>query len=287
MSSSGSTNAGQVMISDEDLQNFCEFLYRKTGLRFDDKKRYYLERRLSERVRDIGASNFREYLSLLHTDQNEKELQMVVNSMTVNETYFFREQYQFDCLVRNLMPEVTKRRRRQNDRISIWSVPCSTGEEPYSIAIWLLDKWAQADDFEIEIHASDIDSTVLARARRGVYEARALHLVPSDIRKRYFHQIAEERWQIIDELRESIEFSLVNIASAAQTWKFREFDVIFCRNLLIYFDEVSRRQAVEMFYESLSPGGFVCLGHSESMSRISSLFIPRKFPDALVYQKPL
>lgn len=276
----------QTPLTDEELNRFNEFLYRKTGIRMDEKKRYFSERRILERMRATGSADFHAYFGLLHFQESEEELQQIVNLMTINETYFFREQYQFECLINDLLGDIV-RHKKKGDRVRIWSVPCSTGEEPYSIAIFLLEKWSRVDDFEIEILASDIDTNALRKARAGLYDDRAVHALPARYRQKYFRQTETRQWQIIDDLRASIDFSVVNITNTAHTWRFREVDVVFCRNLLIYFDEVSRRQAAQMFYEALAPGGFICLGHSESMSRMSSLFAPRKFNDALVYQKPL
>ena len=273
-------------ISPAEVVSFCEFFYRKTGIRLDAERRYFIDRRLEERMAANRCATFREYFTLIKFQASGVELQALINEMTVNETYFFREDYQFACLAKHMLDEIAARKTR-GERIRIWSVPCSTGEEPYSIAIYILEHWARADDFDIEIVASDIDSRVLARSREGIYEERALHRLPASIRKTYFNEVAEGRWQIIKDLRQSIEFSSVNIGDPVQMARMRGFDAIFCRNLLIYFDETSRRRAAESFYEALNPGGFVALGHSESMSRISSLFLPRKFPEALVHQKPL
>jgi chemotaxis protein methyltransferase CheR len=150
----------------------------------------------------------------------------------------------------------------------------------------LLEEWGRVDDFEIELYASDIDSNVLAKARAGIYEERSLQMLPRPLLAKYFRPAGPGRWQIIDELRESIDFSRVNIVDPDEVRRFRSIDVIFCRNLLIYFDDIGRREAATMFYDALAPCGFICLGHSESMSRMSSLFVPRRFPDAILYQKP-
>jgi chemotaxis protein methyltransferase CheR len=270
----------------DELDQFCDFFYSRTGMRLDAKRRYFIDRRLAERMAATGKTVFREYFSLLKFQAGGGELQALINEMTVNETYFFREDYQFDCLARRMLDEIAAR-KSPGERIRIWSVPCSTGEEPYSIAIWILEHWPRADEFEIEIHASDIDSRVLAAAQAGIYEERALHRVSPALRQKYFTELPRQRWQVIAELRDSIDFNATNVASLGQMARMRGFDVIFCRNLLIYFDDMSRRQTAELFFEALLPGGFICLGHSESMSRISSLFLPRKFPEALVHQKPL
>ena len=213
-----------------------------------------------------------------------QEMQRLVNAMTVNETYFFREDYQFDALVSGILPEVSEN-KRPDDTIRIWSLPCSTGEEPYSIAIYILEGWKRADDFNIEILASDIDSRVLNEARKGVYGERALSRIPQNFRQKYFSSVADG-FQITETLRELIDFSVINIVDPAQMRNYSNIDVIFCRNLLIYFDDLARRQAIETLYECMAPGGFICLGHSESMSRMSSLFRPRRISDAIVYQKP-
>lgn len=274
------------VISDADFQKFAEFFYRKTGIHFDDGKRYFVDKRLLERIAATGAESFRAWFTALRFETQGGELQRLVNAMTVNETYFFREAYQFDCMVRHLLDEIAAR-KRPGGRIRIWSVPSSTGEEPYSIAIYLLERWARIDEFEVEILSSDIDTDVLAAAQRGVYSARSVAQLPPQYLERYFTPAGDGEWRIARELVDAVEFSQVNLTHAADTRRFRDIDLIFCRNLLIYFDDLSRRVAAEAMYDALNPGGFVCLGHSESMSRICSLYTPRRFPDAMVYQRPL
>ena len=271
--------------SPAEYEALCSYLRQRTGLSFGENKRYYVERRVVERMGAVGARDFTAYLDLLRRQTSGEELQLLVNLMTVNETYFFREKYQFDCLVNSALDEVV-RGRKPGDRIRVWSAGCSTGEEPYSIAIMLLEFWKRVDEFEIEVRASDIDSRALARAREGIYEERSLQFLPPHLITKYFAQVAPGRWQIIDELRESIDFSHVNLMDANGMARFHDLDVIFCRNLLIYFDDLGRREAASAFYDALAPGGFVFLGHSESMSRMSSLYLPRRFPEAIVYQKP-
>lgn len=274
------------VISDADFLKFRDFFYRKTGIHFEDSKRYFVDKRLVERIEATGAEDFRSYFIALRFESSGAELQQLVNVMTVNETYFFREAYQFDCMVGGLLDEIA-RRKRPGGRIRIWSVPSSTGEEPYSIAIYLLERWARIDDFEVEILSSDIDTHVLAQAERGVYSPRSVAQLPRPVLDKYFTRTAGGDWAISRDLVSAVEFSRVNLTDPEHTRRFRDIDLIFCRNLLIYFDDLSRRVAAEAMYDALNPGGFVCLGHSESMSRITSLFEVRRFPDAMVYQKPL
>jgi chemotaxis protein methyltransferase CheR len=276
----------QAVITDADFQKFREFFYRKTGIQFDDTKRYFVDKRLIERMEATGSENFRQYFIGLRFEADGQEMQALVNVMTVNETYFFREQYQFECLVNSLLDEVANR-KKPGQRIRIWSIPSSTGEEPYSIAIYLLERWARINEFDVEILSSDIDTQVLSMAQRGIYSQRSIANLPKAYLNKYFTQTKEGDWAISRDLVDAVEFSRVNLSDINDTRRFRDVDVVFCRNLLIYFDDLSRRVAAEAMFDALRPGGFICLGHSESMSRISSLFAVRRFPDAMVYQKPL
>jgi chemotaxis protein methyltransferase CheR len=275
----------QSVMTHEEFAKFIEFFYRKTGIQFGDSKQYYVERRIADRIKQTRSPTFRDYFTLVRFQASGEELQLLVNAMTVNETYFLREDYQFDALVNGILPEIARAKERGSP-IRIWSIPCSSGEEPYSIAISILERWDQADTWNIEILGSDIDSKILQEARMGLFSPRSISRVPAHLRAKYFVPRPDGGLQISDDLRASIDFSLVNVVDPLQTQRFRNIDVIFCRNLLIYFDDIGRRQTVEMLFEALAPGGYICLGHSESMSRMSSVFLPRKFQDTIVYQKP-
>ena len=272
-------------LTQEEYRRLCEYLYRHSGMIFTETKRYYVERRVNERMAATGSHSFAGYFGLLRVN-TQGENEHFVNALTVNETYFYREEHQLQCLSKDLLPERIKK-KRGTDGIRIWSVPCSTGEEPYSLAIWLLENWPLVDHYEIEIVGSDIDTRVLQQARQGIFGKRALMRLPPELVQRYFSPSPDDNWQILDDLRNSVRFSAANIVESAETRAHGRFDVIFCRNVLIYFDDASRRAAAENLYENLLPGGFICLGHTESMSRISPLFDVRHFADAIVYQRPL
>jgi len=267
----------------EDLRRFCDFLYKRTGILYGESKRFYIERRLADRMQSIGTDTFSAYMAVVRVGGPETE--QLINSFTVNETYYYREDSQLRCLSRSLLPDVVST-RRPGDLVRIWSVPCSTGEEPYSIAIWLLENWELVDVYNIEIVGSDIDTRVLREATRGEYGDRALSRLPPDIVKRYFHDVRDGRWQIIDDLRESVKFTQANLVDPVTTAAQGRFDIIFCRNVLIYFDDASRLAASHNLFQALNPGAYICLGHSESMSRISDRFDVRRFEDAIVYQRP-
>ena len=272
-------------MTEEELRKFCDFLYRRTGLVFNEAKRYYVERRVFERMVATGSSSFAAYFARLLVNI-DGEVEQLINAFTVNETYFFREDHQLRCLTNDILNEVIRTKFRA-ETIRIWSVPCATGEEPYSLQIWLLKNCPLVDAYNIEIVGSDIDTRTLKAAQEGIFGSRALTRLPPELISKYFVAAGDSHWRIIDELRDSIRFTAVNLVDISKTSTDGKFDVIFCRNVLIYFDDTSRRLAAESLYERLNPGGFICLGHSESMSRISPLFDVCRYADAIVYRKPL
>lgn len=272
------------LLDAEEYRRLCDYLYRHTGMAFTDARRYFLERRVEERMITAGSSSFASYFARLRANI-EGELEKLINASTVNETYFYREDHQFACLTSNLLQE-RLRMKPPDETMRIWSVPRSTGEEPYSIAIWLLENWAEVDAHDVEIVGSDIDTNVLEAARAGIFGKRALMRLSPALTDKYFTAAGPEHWQIIDELRQSVRLAATNIMERSETRPHGLFDIIFCRNLLIYFDDTSRRVAAENLYESLAPGGYICLGHAESMSRISPLFEVCRFADSIVYRRP-
>ena len=271
-------------ITEDEFRRLADFLYRRTGMVFTETKRYYVERRISERVVATSSQSFAGYFAYLRSEIRD-EVEHLINAFTVNETYFYREDHQLACLGADLLKERVAA-KRPGDTIRIWSVPCSTGEEPYSIAIWLLENWKEVDAYDIEIVGSDIDTRVLEAAAEGIFGKRALMRLSSELINRYFHPLDDERWQILDDLRQSVRFSRVNLIETKETRPQGRFDVVFCRNVLIYFDDESRRIAAENLYDNLLPGGFICLGHTESMSRISPLFEVCRYSGAIVYRRP-
>lgn len=274
---------GNAPLSAEALRRLCNFLYRRTGMSYGEAKRYYIERRVMDRMEQAGAQNFDAYMTMLQADAAEAE--RLINTFTVNETYFYREMHQLRCLSQSLLPEIVAT-RRAGDLIRIWSAPCSTGEEPYSLAIWLLENWPLVDAYNIEIVGSDIDTQALAAAAAGLYGARALARLPAGVVERYFGPLQNGNRQIIDDLLESIKLTQVNLVDTATVKAQGRFDVVFCRNMLIYFDDASRLSTAGHIFDALNPGGFICLGHTESMSRISPRFTLRRFEDAIVHQRP-
>lgn len=272
-------------ITDGEYALIRDYFYKRCGIYFDESKRYFVDKRILSRIKATEHSSFRAYFSYLRFQQGHTELQHLVNLLTVNETYFFREEYQMRAMVSGALQDIVKN-KTSKDVIRIWSLPCSTGEEAYSIAIYLLESWPGLAQYDVEIVGSDIDTRVLAKASRGQYNERSVKNLPAHLRQKYFKYDAEsELYQMCDDLRQSVAFSRVNLNEDASMKSFGRFDLVFCRNLLIYFDDVSRQQAAERLYDVLNPGGILFLGHSESMSRVSSLFKVKRYNDTTGYRK--
>lgn len=284
MMAARSTSPVPQVVTDAEFIKFREFFYRRTGIRFEDSKRYFVDKRLLDRIAATDSGSFNSWFSVLRSEPSGAEMQALINAMTVNETYFLREDYQFTALVASILPELVAAKRDARP-IRIWCMPSSSGEEAYSVAMVLLERWPGLAEWDVEIISSDIDTDILTRARAGRYHDRSVQHVPKSWLHKYFDKV-ESGWQISDTLRAAVEFTRCNLCHPQDTASYRDFDVVFCRNLLIYFDDASRRLAAAAIHEALRPGGFVMLGHSESMSRISSRFRIRRFPDALAYQKP-
>lgn len=204
----------------EEFQKFREFFYRKTGIRYETSNRYFVDKRILERIEATQSGTFQSYFTLLRFQSSGEELQLLTNRMTVNETYFLREEFQFQCLVNSLLPEIIAR-KKDNSPIRIWSIPSSSGEEPYSIAMYLLERWPGINDWDVEIISSDIDTGILRKARIGRYSDRAVQYVPALWMKKYFKRVDDEH-QICEDLRQAVEFTQVNLAATADTRSYRD-----------------------------------------------------------------
>lgn len=267
---------------DASYQRFARAFYDYTGIWFDASKKYFVEKRLQQRMRQTGVTTLRRYLEYVTSTRGRGELQELVNALTVNETYFFREAHQFEMLVHDVLPRCAARRRGRS--IKIWSFPCSTGEEPYSLAIYLSEYWPALAHHDVEIFGADIDTSVLEQCARAHYGARSVQYLPPELKARYFHRRAGG-YELASEIREAVSFGRANLSDPSTLTKYRDFDVIFCRNLLIYFDEDARRVAAEQLHAALAPEGVLFLGNSESMSHETDLFEMVRLDGGVVYRR--
>jgi chemotaxis protein methyltransferase CheR len=209
----------------------------------------------------------------------------IMDILTVNETYFFRESYQLKAFTDEIIPELIIRASKKNTRsLNIWSAGCSTGEEAYTIAMLLLDI-AELRGWKFNIIGTDISQRVLRQARHGVYGPSAFRATDDYYQKRFFHQHADGL-RINDDVRECVTFSHLNLFDADRIIMLGKMDLVFCRNVIIYFDLDAKKKVVETFYNALAEGGFLLLGHSESLMNISTQFTLRHFKNDMIYQKP-
>jgi len=261
-----------------------DFIRDHCGIYFDDDSRYLLEKRLSRRVRTLHFNTFREYYRyLLYHIKRDEELASIIDILTVNETYFFREQNQLRTFSEEILPEL-RETNKDKRRLRIWSAGCSTGEEPYTIAMLVLEK-GYFHGWNIEIFGSDINQKVLQVARSGIYRKNSFRTTePYFFRKYFREEIISSR--IADSVKQYVNFSHLNLLDPFKVKLVGSMDLIFCRNVLIYFDNPSRRKVIGMFYERLVDGGYLLLGHAESLINISTAFTLRHFKYNMVYQKP-
>lgn len=261
--------AVELAMSDEEFRLFQRLLRAHSGIALGSHKRYLGEARLARRLRALGLSSFAAYHDYLTTgDAGGEELIRFVNAMTTNKTDFFREPHHFRYLTEVWAPTVRQRAARTGERrVRLWSAGCSTGEEPYTLAMTVTEALGPSG-WDLRILASDIDTEVLARAEAGVYTAAQLEPVPPQLRERSFAPVGEpggeRRWQVRPELRALIAFRRINFND--DPWPIRtQFDVIFCRNALIYFDRSDQQRILTRLNGFLQADGVLCLGHSESV----------------------
>ena len=272
-----------MKLNAKEFKKLCDFIYRKTGIAIEEKKFDILGRKIEAMVAKRGFEDFRSFFHAIRFGKDKDLFQELINTVTVNETYFFRENYQFESLIEEVLPKLHAM-RPPGDVIRILCAPSSTGEEPYSIALHLLDEGKLVEERDFEIIGIDIDSSVLQKAQRGLFSKRSVQFVPPRLLSEFFTP-AGDRYEIAPFLREAITFKRANVMDKMQMKRLGKFDVIFSRNMLIYFDDASRREVAMTFYEMLKPKGYVFLGHAESMNRIVSVFKTLKAGDSIIYQK--
>ncbi|HEY3346130.1 MAG TPA: protein-glutamate O-methyltransferase CheR [Nitrospirota bacterium] len=273
-----------VELPDDIFRLLRDYIRDYCGINFDDSTKFLLERRLSRRVRLHQFKSFRDYYHFLTYDQKkEGELVEVIDSLTTNETYFFREDKQLQAFTEEITPGILEAKKRRSLRI--WSAGCSTGEEPYTIAMLLMEA-GLADDCEIEIIGSDINQKVLNSARRGVYKRGSFRATSPELLNKYFREEASGSFKISDDVRKFVNFSYLNLFDPYKLSFLKDFDVIFCRNVIIYFDVESKKKLVKTFYEKLNSGGFLLLGHAESLLNITTDFRLVHLKNEMVYQRP-
>nr|WP_321268349.1 protein-glutamate O-methyltransferase CheR [uncultured Sulfurimonas sp.] len=273
------------LLSKDNFLKMSEFVYRKSGIYLDEDKHYEkLAKYIDARVLTLELDSFRKYFfKLRFDDKDSDEFQELMNAITVNETYFYREKDQFETLVNKILPELHKT-LPSSKTIRILSSPCSSGEEPYSIVLHIVEEGSVVEQRDIEVVGIDIDSKVIQKAKMAKYSERSVHAIPKQVLAKWFNK-KNLTYELGEELQGSVDFQVANVFDKTQMRNLGKFDVIFSRNMLIYFDDASRKEVAMTFYDMLNPGGYILLGHAEYMSRIVSVFKAKKIDNTLIYQK--
>ena len=276
----------EVPMTDEEFRLIRDLIYSHCGLYFDNDSRYLLEKRLGRRLPLHQLSGYKDYYHFLKYNRGkELELSDIMDVLTTNETYFFREAFQLKAFTDEILPELMAEKEKRGERsLRIWSAGCSTGEEPYTIAMLLLELGC-CKGWRVEIIGTDISHRVLQHARKAVYGKSAFRATDEAYIGRYFQE-QDGCFKIADEVKELVTISHLNLFDQNRLALFGKMDVIFCRNVIIYFDQIAKKKVIEVFYRVLHEGGHLLLGHSESLMNISTAFALRHLRNDMVYQKP-
>ncbi|NOZ24758.1 MAG: protein-glutamate O-methyltransferase CheR [Nitrospirae bacterium] len=267
-------------LKEETFRQLRDFVHEKSGIYIPDTKKYLLENRLVRRLEEKKLKSYEDYLYVIKYSGNGDEITKLFDAVTTNETYFFREPRQFDVFVGHVVPSILSAGSRG---IRVWSAACSTGEEPYTIAI-LFNEHQEMKLIRKEIIGSDISNGVLDAARKSIYSSYAVRNVPEKYLKKYFRNTGNV-YSLDPRIKAMVKFLNINLVDEKQVKMLRNLDVVFCRNVLIYFDDKNKRKAVSLIYDSLKPKGYLFIGMSESLHTVTRAFRPISINKTVVYQK--
>lgn len=270
-----------ISLDDPTFMELRNFIYEKSGIYISDTKKYLLESRLGRILQENKLGSFNEYLKHIKQGLNGSDLTTLFDAITTNETYFFREPQQLEIFINEIVPKIVPQKKGKK-KIKIWSAACSTGDEPYTISMMLTEKGMSPDSFEI--YASDISERVLMSAKNAVYNSYAVRNVPGNYLEKYFSP-SGQFYELNESVKQTVKFMKANLIDDKHMKHFREMDVILCRNVLIYFDNKSKQKTVSNLYDSLTKGGYLIIGSSESLHYITRAFRPSAFNKVIMYQK--
>lgn len=268
------------ILSDSTFTQLTELIYLRTGIHIPPTKKYLVENRLAKLIDDFNLKGYDEFLYFIKYSPNGKESERLFDAITTNETYFFREPLQFDVFIDHVVPRVIEGRRGARN-IRVWSAACSSGEEPFTLSMLLREK---RPDVRADVMGSDISHSVLRSAANGVFSSYSVRNVPPPYMRKYFKQNGQD-YLLDTSIKSSVRFRNVNLIGDLRPPEARDFDVVFCRNVLIYFDQKAKQKAVSFLYDSLRPGGFLFIGSSESLHNVTRAFRPVTINKVVVYEK--
>jgi len=278
------TTASTLTMNEDTFRQLRDFIYEKTGIYVPDNKKYFLENRLSRIVKEKNFKGYEDYLHFLKYSSHRQDIARLFDAITTNETFFFREPQQFDVFSNSLVPQIIKENAQMGRKdIKIWSAACSTGEEPYTIAMILLEK-PELVSIRKEIYASDISESVLMSARKAMYGNYSVRNIPPQYMAKYFKD-SGGIYVLSDMVKSMVKFMNINLIDEKEVKQLKGIDVVFCRNVLIYFDDKAKKKAVSLIYDVLRPKGYLFVGTSESLHNITRAFRPTVINKVVVYQK--
>jgi len=270
----------------QDAQGFLnvwKFVHDRSGMSFAEDKLEFLRTRIARRMKDIGAVGYADYLKHLTFSRGDREFLRLMDDLTINETSFFREPAELDALTNRVIPELLAN-RAPDDPIRFWSAGCSTGEEPYSLAMLLHELTRSIGPFEYEIAATDISEDALTAAQRGQYAAAVVFGMERRYLEQYF-VLRDERFEVTSRLKSRVQFQFGNLMDDQLPAKIGPVDVVLCRNVMIYFSQGVRRQVIERLYSTLKPGGYLIVGHNETLHGVSEQFEHVYVDGVLIYRR--
>lgn len=255
--------AGEAPLTRRDLSDIADMIYADAGIFLNESKASLVYSRLSKRLRKIGLTSFRDYCDLVSSERGAEERREMLSQLTTNFTKFYRERHHFEHFASDVLPPLMAR-AKAGGRVRIWSSACSLGHEPYSLAMTILSAFPDACNYDFRLLASDIDPKVVASASEGIYTADAIEPVGPQFRKDYFDDLGRGKFQVKQNVKDLISFRELNLIA---NWPFKgKFDVIFCRNVVIYFDDATQAKIWQRYSDVLLKGGYLYIGHSERLS---------------------
>lgn len=273
-------------LSNETFGLLREIIYAKCGIFFAETKKYLLETRLLRRLEERNLKTFEDYYYFLTYDAaREKELHHLFNVIVTNETSFFRDMPQLEAFRKGVVPNVLEEKLKANCRtLKIWSAACSTGEEPFTLAMMLMEDGLPLKGWNIDILGTDISDNVIRSANAASYEKYSLRNTPENFLRKYFTS-AGDTYTVGKKVQEAVKYRKVNLIDPVEMRMIKGMDIIFCRNALIYFDDASKKRVIGHLYDSMSKGGYLFVGFSETLHNITRLFRPVSIERSVVYQK--
>ncbi len=272
-----------VEVTDEEFKLIRDLIYKNIGINLTEEKRSLVNGRLQKILRKLNLKTFKEYYDFLINDKSGEALSELANVISTNHTFFGREIDHFEYFVDVVLPEIEERAKKTNSYdIRIWSAGCSSGEEPYTLVMLMMEYFGKDYyKWQAGVLATDISLTVLEKAKRGIYPDERVQPLPDIFKQKYFKHLPSGEWGIIDTVKREVTYRRFNLMN--ETFPFKKpFDVIFCRNVMIYFDNPTREKLVDKFYKFTSYNGYLFIGHSETLSRTATKY---KYIKPAVYKK--